>query len=186
MLSSSNNLVTRKFKKKETNFKFEDKKKKHSNTSKPTKRIKQDKGISTKPTRNIGTHRIVSQNNNRKLKVSNINKTTIHIPQLSLGSTSVFRIGRNLVRGGHTLIKASRRKWITKRYPLIYQIILESQALSKRYEKKGNYLQETHLTGMLGIRPREVLPQMSRFAGLRNSSTRSNFSRNRTKSQPTG
>ena len=39
---------------------------------------------------------------------------------------------------------------------------------------------------MLGIRPREVLPQMSRFTGLRNSSTRSNFSRNRTKSQPTG
>ena len=53
-------------------------------------------------------------------------------------------------------------------------------------KKKENCLQETHLTGMLGIRPREMLPQMSRFAGLRNNRTRGNFSRNRTEGQPTG
>ena len=52
--------------------------------------------------------------------------------------------------------------------------------------KKNNCLQDPHLTGMLGIRPREVLPQMSRLAGLRNSRARGNFSRNRTKGQPTG
>ena len=113
VLSSSNNLVTRK-QKKETNFEFEDRKE--------NKQIlaSQQKGLSktkifffvTKPTSNIGTYRIVKQNNN-------INKTTVHLPQLSLGCTSVFRIGRNLVRGGHALIKASRKNWITKRHPLV-------------------------------------------------------------------
>ena len=52
--------------------------------------------------------------------------------------------------------------------------------------RKKNCLQDPHLTGMLGIRPREVLPQMSRLAGLTNSRTRCNFSRDRTKGQPTG
>ena len=114
VLSSSNNLVTRK-QKKETNFEFEDRKE--------NKQIlaSQQKGLSktkiffffvTKPTSNIDTYRIVKQNNN-------INKTTVHLPQLSLGCTSVFRIGRNLVRGGHALIKASRKNWITKRHPLV-------------------------------------------------------------------
>ena len=113
VLSSSNNLVTRKQKKQISNF--EDRKENKQILASQQKGLSKTKHFlffRTKPTSNIGTYRIVKQNNN-------INKTTVHPPQLSLSCTSVIRIGRNLVSGGHALIKASRKNWITKRRPLV-------------------------------------------------------------------
>ena len=113
VLSSTNNLVTRR-QKKETNFEFEDRKENKQILASQQKGLSKTKHFffRTKPTSNIGTYRIVKQNNN-------INKTTVHPPQLSLSCTSVIRIGRNLVSGGHALIKASRKNWITKKHPLV-------------------------------------------------------------------